>query len=36
VARQLKKAGWKDPRPLLGGWAALLEAGFPVENIDAA
>jgi rhodanese-related sulfurtransferase len=30
VARELKERGWKDVRPLLGGFDAWREAGLPV------
>jgi 3-mercaptopyruvate sulfurtransferase SseA len=32
VARELRKAGWKKARALVGGWNAWNEAGLPVAQ----
>jgi rhodanese-related sulfurtransferase len=31
VVRELRKAGWKNARALVGGWDAWQAAGLPVE-----
>lgn len=36
AARHLKQAGFKKIRPLLGGIDAWIEAGHPIERLDAA
>jgi 3-mercaptopyruvate sulfurtransferase SseA len=32
VAQTLLRHGWKNVRPLLGGWDAWLRAGYPTES----
>jgi 3-mercaptopyruvate sulfurtransferase SseA len=32
VARELRKAGWKKARALVGGWKAWEKAGLPIES----
>jgi hypothetical protein len=31
VAQELRQAGWKNARALIGGWKAWQEANLPVE-----
>jgi len=32
VAQELKRAGWKQARALIGGWEAWQAAGLPIEE----
>jgi 3-mercaptopyruvate sulfurtransferase SseA len=32
VARELRKAGWKKARALIGGWGGWIAAGLPLES----
>jgi 3-mercaptopyruvate sulfurtransferase SseA len=31
VARELRRAGWRKARALVGGWRAWRDEGLPVE-----
>ncbi|MFL6212890.1 MAG: hypothetical protein ACJ74J_03250 [Blastocatellia bacterium] len=35
MAQELRQAGWKRARALVGGWAAWQEAGLPTEPLRA-